>query len=184
MRILAIGSKYPRRHIGLSALRAQPSPEGGFALIEILVALVIMAIILGGAVLALPNHDERYWRDNLDQLVASLNLAQDESAMSGSPMVVQIDSVGWRFYSPSIIAAMQNPMNSNMSSSNTPAMSTSGLIPDVYKAQPWHKPVEMSPIQMNIGNEEVSQVLQIAIKQDTRQAVVVRNNNGRFSWQR
>jgi hypothetical protein len=32
--------------------------------------MAVMAVLLGIAVLALPNHDERYWRDNLDQLVS------------------------------------------------------------------------------------------------------------------
>ena len=47
--------------------------DAGFALIELLVAIAILAVVLGVAVLAIPNHDERYWRDNLDQLVSSLN---------------------------------------------------------------------------------------------------------------
>ena len=74
--------------------------EAGFTLIEFLVAICVMAVLLGVAVLALPNHDERYWRDNLDRLVSSLNLAEDESAMSGTPMLAHIDGLGWRFSMP------------------------------------------------------------------------------------
>jgi len=55
--------------------------EAGFTLIEMLVALAVFAIVMAVAVLTIPNHDDRYWRDNLDQLVSSLNMAQDESAM-------------------------------------------------------------------------------------------------------
>ena len=70
------------------------SHEAGFTLVEMLVAITILAILLVVATLAIPNHDERYWKDNLDQLVGSLNMAQEESALSGTPMLVQIDALG------------------------------------------------------------------------------------------
>jgi len=80
--------------------------DAGFTLIELLVAISMMAVLLGVAVLALPNHDERYWRDNLDQLVSSLNLAEDESAMSGTPMLAHIDGLGWCFITPLLSMSM------------------------------------------------------------------------------
>jgi hypothetical protein len=55
-------------------------------------------------------------------------------------------------------------------------------MPDVYRPQAWHKPVEMAPLQMTLGGEQVTQAMQIPIKQDNRQAIVSRNSNGRFSW--
>lgn len=176
--------------------------DAGFTLIEILVAIAVMAIVLGVAVLALPNHDERYWKENLDQLVSSLNLAQEESAISGSPMLVQIDSAGWRFFVPTLsgssgvsgISGGQSiSLSSNAAGSQASSMgqvsNASGLIPDVYRPQSWHKPVEMAPLQLTLGGEQVTQALQIPIKQvtgsgaqDTRQALLIRNRNGRFSW--
>lgn len=165
--------------------------DAGFTLIEMMVAIAIIAIVLGVAMIALPNHDERYWKDNLNQLVASLNLAQEESAMSGSPMLVQIDSAGWRFFVPYVNGGASIASSGNVAMS--PAGNTSALIPDVYRPQSWHKPVEMAPLQLTLGGEQVTQVLQIPIKQvtgngaqlntsDTRQAVLIRNRNGRFSW--
>jgi prepilin-type N-terminal cleavage/methylation domain-containing protein len=182
--------------------------DAGFTLIELLVAIAIMAIVLGVAVLAIPNHDERYWKDNLDQLVSSLNLAQEESAMSGTPMIAQIDSAGWRFFVPNIsgvngVNGVNGANSSNMSggqgisltgnSAVSPINNLSGLMPDVYRPQTWYKPVEIAPLQLTLGSEQVAQVLQIPIKQvsgngaqvnssDTRQAVLIRNRNGRFSW--
>jgi prepilin-type N-terminal cleavage/methylation domain-containing protein len=183
------------------------SAEAGFTLIELLVAIAVMAVILAVAVLAIPNHDDRYWRDNLDQLVSSLNLAQEESAMSGTPMIAQIDSVGWRFYIPNSggagvtsYGASSNGQSGNAvalgSSGATPSpiiAGTSGLLPDVYKAQSWYKPVDMAPVQLTLGGEQVAQVLQISIKQINAQAsaqangagaqaILIRNSNGRFSW--
>ena len=78
-------------------------------------------------------------------------------------------------------------------SNNVPspiAANTSGLLPDVYKAQSWYKPVDMAPIQLTLGGEQVAQVLQIPIKQVNTQAngqagaqaILMRNSNGRFSW--
>ncbi len=191
-----------------SASKMRRAPDAGFTLIELLVAIAIMAVMLGVAVLAIPNHDERYWKDNLDQLVSSLNLAQDESAMSGTPMIAQIDSAGWRFFVPNTNGAYgsQGSSGSMGSSSNasggqaislagngsnavSPVNNPSGLMPDVYRPQSWYKPVEIAPLQLTLGGEQVAQVLQIPIKQvtgssaqDTRQAILTRNRNGRFSW--
>jgi prepilin-type N-terminal cleavage/methylation domain-containing protein len=183
-----------------SSSTMRTSTDSGFTLIELLVAIAIMAVILGVAVLAIPNHDERYWKENLDQLVSSLNLAQEESAMSGTPMIAQIDSTGWRFFVPNINGAYgANGSTANASggqaislagnSSVSPVNNPSGLMPDVYRAQTWYKPVEIAPLQLTLGGEQVSQVLQIPIKQvtgsgaqDTRQALLIRNRNGRFSW--
>jgi len=164
-----------------------------------------MAIVMGVAVLAIPNHDDRYWRDNLDQLVGSLNMAQEESVMAGTPIMVQIDSVGWRFFTPtangsntmmgsSASSASSTGSNqiaggsvglggsSNAASTNSPLMGSNGLMPDVYRPQIWSKPVEIAALQLSLGGEQVTQALQIPLKQESRQAVLIRNKNGRFSW--
>ncbi len=85
MPILAIGSKRIKTsYAPLLIIRAPVTvnaihkSDAGFTLIEMLVAIAVMAVILAVAVLAIPNHDDRYWRDNLDQLVSSLNLAHHE----------------------------------------------------------------------------------------------------------
>jgi type II secretion system protein H len=212
MPILATGSKrikttcapflIKRVPVAVNAVRKS---DAGFTLIEILVAIAVMAVILAVAVLAIPNHDDRYWRDNLDQLVSSLNLAQEESAMSGTPMIAQIDSAGWRFFIPNANGAGATAAYGTSSmgqsgntvalggSNNVPspiAANSSGLLPDVYKAQSWYKPVDMAPTQLTLGGEQVAQVLQIPIKQVNAQAngqagaqaILIRNSNGRFSW--
>jgi prepilin-type N-terminal cleavage/methylation domain-containing protein len=175
--------------------------DAGFTLIELLVAIAIMAVILGVAVLAIPNHDERYWKDNLNQLVSSLNLAQEESAISGTPMIAQVDSAGWRFFVPNVNGTYESNGSSNANASSgqslsrsgnsavSPANNSSSLMPDVYRPQSWYQRVEITPLQLTLGGEQVAPVFQIPIKQfigsgaqDTRQALLIRNRNGRFSW--
>ena len=211
MPILAIGSKRIKTSCAPSLIKGAPvavnavrNGDAGFTLIEILVAIAVMAVILAVAVLAIPNHDDRYWRDNLDQLVSSLNLAQEESAMSGTPMIAQIDSAGWRFFIPNTSGAGAGVGSSSSmgqsgnavalgGASNVPSpinANSSGLLPDVYRAQSWYKPVDMAPIQLTLGGEQVAQVLQIPIKQvnvqangqQGAQAILLRNSNGQFSW--
>lgn len=197
MPILAIGSKrianFDRPSLSRRAVVSISNSEAGFTLVELLVAIAVMAIILAVAVLTIPNHDDRYWRDNLDQLVASLNLAQEESAMSGTPMIAQIDSTGWRFFIPNASgsgAYGTSLMGQTASAPSQLTANTSGLLPDVYRAQSWYKPVDMAPVQLTLGGEQVAQVLQIPIQQARNQgnsqsaamALLIRNKNGRFSW--
>ena len=203
MRILAIGSKFSVGGVLASASRAQRArrsvhaktgAQAGFTLIEMLIALAIFAIVMAVAVLTIPNHDDRYWRDNLDQLVSSLNLAQEESAMSGMTMVAQIDGNGWRFFIPGATgstgaSAGAISLGGGNASTNAPPpnfTNANGLMPDVYQAKNWYKPVDMAPLQLTLGGESVSEVLQIPIRQvsgsDIHGAILIRNRNGRFSW--
>ena len=151
-------------------------------MIEMMVAIAIFAIMLAVAVLAIPNHDDRYWRDNLDQLVSSLNLAQEESMLSGVSMIVQIDALGWRYAqlgntpAPSQMMGLRGAITSPV---NTQA---SGFIPDVYKSQSWHKPMVMEPVQLSLGGEVITKALQIPIGQEQRKALLLRSTNGRFTW--
>jgi len=153
----------------INSLTRTPS-ESGFTLIEMLLVLSIVAILLTVAVLTIPNHDERNWRNNLDQLVTSLNAAQDESQMTGIPMRAEIDESGWRF-------SKSDPMTQTRDS-NQPAT----FIPDAYKARAWSKPVIMDSLQLNLGAEYVSEVLRTTIEQDKRTATLIRSNDGHFSW--
>jgi type II secretion system protein H len=146
------------------------SSDGGFTLIEILLALMIVAILLSVAVLAIPNHDERYWRNNLDQLVSTLNAAQDESQSSGIPVSVAINKLGWRFSKSTRTGQAQD-----LAQTNT-------FIPEVYLPHAWFKPVNVEPIQLNLGAEYVNEELRIPLEQEKRSAILIRSTDGHFYW--
>jgi type II secretion system protein H len=161
------------------------STEGGFTLVEMLVAITILAILMTVALLAIPNHDDRYWRDNLDQLVSSLNMAQEESALSGTTILAQIDATGWRFApapngAPTSVLINASGATANLA--NTGNVNTSGLMPDVYSPKLWYKPVIIEPVQLTLGGETITQAMQIPIGQEQRRAILQRATNGRFSW--
>jgi prepilin-type N-terminal cleavage/methylation domain-containing protein len=165
------------------------STQSGFTLVEMLVAIAILAILMVVAVLAIPNHEDRYWRDNLDQLVSSLNMAQEESALSGMTMLAQIDAQGWRFVpvtgapvsAPSPMISMGG-LSSNPPTAQQSTLGASGLMPDVYRSQAWYKPIVIEPVQLTLGSETIMQGLQIPLVQEKRRALLKRATNGRFSW--
>jgi general secretion pathway protein H len=137
--------------------------ESGFTLIEILIVITIMAIVMSMASLAIPNHEIRYWREDLDHLTGTLNLAAEESAAGGLPITAEIDSQGWRFYQ-----------------GNTPT--SLHVLRDVYAPQQWHSPVEMESIKLVMGNEFVVSPARFSISQKDRQAFLIRKNSGIYYW--
>jgi len=137
--------------------------EGGFTLIELLIVITIMAIVLSMASLAIPNHEMRYWREDLDHLTWTLNLATEEGAASGAPITAEIDSKGWRFY--------QGNSSANQR-----------LLRDAYSPQQWHVPVEMESVKFLLGEEYIVDSGRITILQKDRKAFLIRKNSGNFSW--
>ena len=126
----------------------------GFTLIEFLVVLVILSVVLGLATLRLPNQDQRYFQDRLEQLTASLNIAQDESVITGVPILVQIDPVGWRFY--------------QLQARNQFRLLQSPLAPQV-----WHKKVELNGLtELVIGQESITEPWSVEIKQEQLKAQI------------
>ncbi|NQW58231.1 MAG: prepilin-type N-terminal cleavage/methylation domain-containing protein [Polynucleobacter sp.] len=137
----------------------------GFTLIEFLVVLVILSVVLGLATLRLPNQDQRYFQDRLEQLTAGLNIAQDESVITGVPILVQIDPVGWRFY--------------QLQARNQFRLLQSPLAPQV-----WHKKVELSGLtELVIGQESIAEPWSVEIKQEQFKAQISKTEMRLFQLQ-
>lgn len=96
-------------------------------------------------------------------------------------MLVQVDEVGWRF-APALNNAPVSALINAAGSTANPGANSSGLMPDVYRPQLWHKPVVIEPVQFTLGGETITQAMQVPIAQEQRKAILSRSTNGRFSW--
>ena len=88
MRISATGTRLNARH----------SPaEAGFSLIELMVVLFIMALMTGVVMWTLPtgNAEARAWVERFSEQV---QVAADQSAISGAPIGVRLTAQGYSFY--------------------------------------------------------------------------------------
>jgi prepilin-type N-terminal cleavage/methylation domain-containing protein len=149
--------------------------DAGFTLIEVVVAIAVLAILLSIVIINIPNHDERYWRNDLDHLAGSLNAAQDEAALTAQVMLVEIDSRGWRFSQvgdASLLGSIGLPNK----------VKTSILLPDAYKPHSWSRAMIVESRQFTLGDELFKERFQLEINQDQRKAFLRRDASGRFTW--
>lgn len=149
--------------------------DSGFTLIEVMVAIAVLAILLSIAIIKIPNHDERYWRNDLDHLVGSLNAAQDEATLTAQIMQVEIDSRGWRFSQVGDVSLLGSVGLQNK-------VKTSILLPDAYKSHAWSRAMILEAHQFTLGDEFFSERFQLEIGQDDRKAFLRRDTSGRFTW--
>ena len=70
---------------------------GGYTLIELLVALTVLAIAAGAVALSLPSGEERRVRVEAARLGALFRIAQDQARMEGRALVWEADDQGYRF---------------------------------------------------------------------------------------
>lgn len=71
--------------------------RAGFTLIEVLVALVILATIAGVLVVSLPASDERRLRREAERLSAMLALACEQAELSGREIGIHLAGSGYGF---------------------------------------------------------------------------------------
>ena len=175
-----ISSKTPIPIIN-TCLRTQ---QRGFTLIEILIAIAIVSILMSVAVINIPSHEVRNWKNNTNHLVTLMNVAHEESLMSGRPLHLKIDRNGWSFFylDKNGFKLNQNGVNPAAIGINESFLENSQptRLPDIYKAQSWKKPVSISPIELVLGEELFSKSLIINISQDGKKVTIYRNRYGNF----
>jgi len=180
MLILGIGNPSHKVFGLMSRSRIQ---QAGFTLIEVLVSISIVSILMSIAVLNIPNHDQSNWESNIDHLIASMNLAHEESLMNGRPINIKIDEKGWEFYYPDGQSLRLN-LNStdilsrDLKESQLGNQSQSNL--HRHQSQTWANPVSIIPVVVLLGDELFNPNLKIQISQDKQKVIIFRNQQGQF----
>jgi len=143
-------------------MQTSATKQSGFSLLELLVVISILGFILSMATLALPNNDEKLWKQDVEELIATLNQAREEVAMSGAPIRWVSSSQGWSFRQISL-QGEERPLG------------------DPLKERQWRlSPTLTSIDQLVIGQEVFTPPTMIELKHGTLSARIQREKNGRF----
>ncbi len=73
-------------------------PDAGFTLIELMVVLLIVGIAMAAVTLSFRSPTQHPLGREAERLAAVLNLARDEAQLSGQPVLLKLDRMGWRFF--------------------------------------------------------------------------------------
>lgn len=143
-------------------MQISATKQAGFSLLELLIVITILGFILSMATLALPNSNEKLWKEDLQELTATLNQAREEVAMSGSPIRWVSTSQGWSFRQINIQGdekTLGNPL----------------------QEKKWRlSPTLSSTEQLIIGQEIFTAPIVIELTHGTLSAKIQREKNGQF----
>jgi len=143
-------------------MQISATKQSGFSLLELLIVITILGFILSMATLALPNSNEKLWKEDLQELTATLNQAREEVAMSGAPIRWVSSSQGWSF------------RQINLQGDERP-------LGNPLQEKKWRlSPTLSSTEQLIIGQEIFTSPMVIELKHGTLSAKIQREKNGRF----
>lgn len=75
----------------------KPTRNKGFSLIEILIAMAIMAVMIGMAVPYIGNSNDKYAKQEINRLLAAVELIRDLAVIENSEYGLSIDEKGYQF---------------------------------------------------------------------------------------
>ena len=143
-------------------MQISATKQAGFSLLELLVVISILGFILSMATLALPNNNEKLWKQDVEELIATLNQAREEVAMSGSPIRWVSSSQGWSF------------RQINLQGDERP-------LGNPLQERHWRlSPTSTSIDQLIIGQEVFTPQTMLELKHGNLSARIQREKNGRF----
>lgn len=85
--------KFQRPHL----LNLKPSLHGGFSLIEILVAMAIMAVLIGITVPLIGGSNDKYAKQEINRLLAAVEMVRDLAVIENREYGLTIDEDGYQF---------------------------------------------------------------------------------------
>ncbi len=143
-------------------MQISATKQSGFSLLELLIVITILGFILSMATLALPNTNEKLWKEDLQELTATLNQAREEVAMSGAPIRWVSSSQGWSFRQINL-QGEERPLGNPL------------------QEKKWRLSPTLSSTEQLIINQEIfTSPMVIELKHGTLSAKIQREKNGRF----
>lgn len=101
MLTLAAGNSAAKPAATPLTVRASGGAASGFTLVELLVALLVMALLTGLAAMALPQSGQESMQREGERLAALLDAAREQAAARGEPLAWAPGPQGYTFLQPS-----------------------------------------------------------------------------------
>lgn len=137
----------------------------GFTLVELLVVIAVLGIAAGVVALCIPSREGREVDEEIRRLATLFALAQDQARVSGSTLVWEASSTGYRFHS------LGDAADDHMFLRDSP-----------LHARAWPFPVaRIQPDKITFGREPLLNPALVVLTTDKREIKIALDPMGKLS---